>query len=230
MVFISPKNILVEFLRVRLTDPRSRAETTNTETFDGGSTEFSISAPSGAMQCVTSVVVDDVTQAKYRDYYIDWQNEKIIFYSNTASGTDNVEITYKYGSTNWIFPDKAKNTLAKTAFPRLNVLIVGGAGERLGQYNSDVETQPHFQIDIWTKENQDFTIDSVKYEGDKLAEYIGWKIMAAFRSYEDDLHPAMYNYNPLGIPRDLGFDQEMESFHKVVEVEMKGINMSEGYN
>jgi len=52
--------------------------------------------------------------------------------------------------------------------------------------------------------------------------------MAAFRSYEDDLHPAQYNYTPVGIPRDLGFNQEMECFHNVVEVELKGINVSEG--
>jgi hypothetical protein len=227
-IFISPKNILVEFLRRRLVDPRTRSEDTNTETFDGGSTEFSLTPSSGSMSCITSVKVDDVEQTKWAHYYIDFQNQKVIFYSNTASGTDNVEITYKQGSTNWIYPDKAKETLSKTAFPRINVLVVGGTGERVGQYNSDVESSTHFQIDIWTKENQIFTIDSVKYEGDKLAEYIAHQIMASFRSYEDDLHPALYNYTSVGIPRDLGFNQEMQCFHTIVECELKGINVSEG--
>ena len=228
MVFISPKNILVDFLRRRLRDPRARAETSQTEEFNGGGTEFSLTPSSGTMSCITAVTVDDVAQTKWKDYYIDFQNQKVIFYSATAGGTDNVDITYKRGTTNWIYPDKAKETLSRTAFPRMNILVVGGSGERVGQYNSDVESATHFQIDIWTKENQVFTISSVKYEGDKLAEYLAHQIMAAFRNYEDDLHPALYNYTPVGIPRDLGFNQEMECFHTIVEVELKGINVSEG--
>jgi hypothetical protein len=230
MVYLSPKNIIVEFLREKLTDPRARAETTNTEEFNGGGTEFTLTAPSGSISCITAVTVTSVAKTKWKDYYIDWQNQKIIFYSSTTSGTNNVDITYKYGTTNWIYPDKAKKTLSKTAFPRINVLIPSGTGERLGQYNSDVENSIRFQIDLWSKENQDFTISGVKYEGDKLAEYLGWQIMAKFRSNEGDLYPALYNYTPLGVPRDLGFNQELECFHKIVEVEMKGINIGEGYN
>ncbi len=228
MVSISPKNVLVDFLRNRLTDPRSRAETSQTEEFNGGSTDFALTPTAGTMSCIVSVTVDAVAQVKYEDYYIDWQNQKVIFYANTAAGTNNVDITYKRGSSNWIYPDKAKKTLSRTSFPRMNILVVGGTGERVGQYNSNVESAIHFQIDIWTKENQPQTIDSVKYEGDKLAEYLGLEVMKVFRNYENDLHPELYNYTALGIPRDLGFDQEMECFHKVVEVELKGIDVGEG--
>lgn len=228
MVFISPKNVLVDFLRVKLIDPRERSEGTNNETFDGGGTEFSLTPTSGTMSGITSVQVDSVEKTKWKDYHIDFQNQKVIFYSATASGTDNVSITYKQGITNWIYPDKAKKTLSRTAFPRINLLVVGGSGERLGQYNSDVESVMHFQIDLWTKENQTFTIDSIKYEGDKLAEYLAHQIMKSFRAYESELHPELYNYTPIGIPRDLGFNQEMECFHSIVEVELKGINVSEG--
>lgn len=227
-MFISPKNVIVDFLRSRLTDPRTRAETSQTELFDGGSTDFSLTPTSGSMSCIEEVKVDSVVQTKYEDYYIDWQNQKVIFYSDTASDTNNVSIKYKRGTTNWIYPDKAKETLSKTSFPRINVLVVGGTGGRLGQYNSDIESATHFQIDIWTKENQPQTIDSVKYEGDKLAEYLAHQIMASFRNYENDLHPELYNYTPIGIPRDMGFNQEMECFHTIVEIELKGINVSEG--
>lgn len=227
MVYISPKNVLVDFLRRRLTDPRTRAETSQTEEFNGGSTDFSLTPITGTMSCITSVTVGGTAQVKWEDYYIDWQNQKVIFYSNTTSGTNNVDITYKRGTSNWIFPDRPKTTLSRTSFPRINVLIVGGAGSRLGQYNSDIESVMHFQIDIWTKEDQTQTIDSVKYTGDKLAEYFAHQIMVAFRNYEDDLHPELYNYTPLGIPRDLGFDKELECFHSIVEVELKGINVSE---
>ena len=228
MVFISPKNILVDFLRHRLTDPRSRAEDSRTEEFDGGSTTFTLTPSVGTMSCVTLVTVGGTTQTKWKHYYIDVQNQKVIFYSNTAGGTNNVDITYKQGTSNWIYPDKAKETLARTAFPRINILVVGGTGARLGQYNSNVESVIHFQIDIWTKENQVQTISSVKYANDKLSEYFAYEITKAFRAYVSDLHPALYNYTLLGTPRDLGYNQEMQCFHTIVEVELKGIDVSEG--
>lgn len=227
-MFISPKNIIVDFLRRRLTDPRSRAETSQTEEFNGGGTEFSLIPSSGKVSCITSVTVDSVEQTKWADYYIDFQNQKVIFYSATAAGTNNVDVNYKSGTTNWIYPDKARKSLDRTSFPRINVLIVGGSGERLGQYNSNVESTIHFQIDIWTKENQKFTISSVVYANDKLSEYFGYEITKAFRAYEDDLHPEFYNYTLLGTPRDLGYNSEMQCFHTVVEVEMKGIDVGEG--
>ena len=227
MTFISPKNIVVDFLRNRLTDPRERAEETNSESFDGGSTDFQLTSPEGTVSCISSVVVSGVTQTKWKNYRWDQQNQKLIFYSNTASGSSNVVVAYKYGTTNWIFPDKAKKSLGKNSFPRINLLVVGGSGQRIGQYNAPVESIPHFQIDVWTKEGQVFTIDSVKYADDKLSEYIAHQIMLAFRAHEDDLHPAFYNYVPLGIPRDMGFDSEFECFHTVAEVELQGLNLSE---
>jgi len=227
MVFLSPKNVLVDFLRNILVDPRARAEDSNTETFNGGSTDFSLTPTVGTASCVSSVTVDSVVQTKWDDYRWDQQNQKVIFYSNTASGTNNISVTYKQGTTNWIYPDKAKKTLSKTAFPRINILVAGGSGERLGSYRSNIESVIHFQIDVWTKENQIQTIDSVKYGGDKLAEYLAHQIMKAFRAYEDYLHPELYDYTPVGIPRDMGFNKELECFHTIVEVELKGIDVGE---
>ena len=225
MVFISPKNVIVDFLRRRLTDPRSRAETSQTEEFDGGSTDFSLTPTTGSMSCIISVTVDGTAQTKWKDYYIDFQNQKVIFYANTASGTNNVDITYKRGSTNWIYPDKSRTTLSKIAFPRINILMVSGSSARVGQYNSNMESSIHIQCDIWTKENQEFTIDSVVYEGDKLAEYIAYQVLKALNENIDDLHPKLYNLTVLGVPRDLGFNQEMECFHKICEFELKGIDL-----
>ena len=226
-MFINPKHIIVDFLRHRLTDPRDRAETTNTETFDGGSTEFSLSPPSGSLACITEVSVDSSVQNKWKDYYIDFQNEKIIFYSNTASGTDNISVTYKHGSTNWIYPDKAKTTLSKVAFPRINVLTTAGTGIRVGQYNSNIESSTQFQLDIWTKENQEFTINNVIFSNDELAEYLGYQITKAFEDNINDLHPQLYNYELLSVPRDMGYDIEMQCFHVVVEVQLNSIDAGE---
>ena len=227
MVYISPKNVIVDFLRNRITDPRARAETSQTELFDGAATSYQLTPTAGTMSCIEEVSVSDVAQTKWEHYYIDWQNQKVMFYYTPAAGTENVSIKYKRGTKNWIYPDKAKIKLSATAFPRLNVLVVGGTGARLGQYNSDIESSIHFQIDIWTKEDQPFTIDGMKYSGDKLAEYLAHQVTRSFRAYENDIHPELYNYTLVGIPRDMGFDTEIECFHNIVEVELKGINVSE---
>ena len=226
-MFISPKQIVVEFLRHRLTDPRSRAEASRTEEFNGGGTDFSLSPSVGSVSCITGITVDGSAVEKWKDYYIDFQNEKVIFYSNTAGGTDNVDITYKQGNSNWIYPDKAKTVLGTTSFPRMNILNVGGPGERLGQYDSNIESVTHFQVDVWAKEDYIATINSVKFEGDKLAEYLGYQIMKAFEDYVSDLHPQLYNVNILSQPRDMGFNVEYQCFHIIVEFELKGIDVGE---
>jgi len=223
---ISPKNLVVNFLRKNLVDPRSRAETSQTELFNGGSTDFQLTPTSGTFSCIQEIKVDSVNQT-LANYFIDFQNQKVIFYSNTNSGSNNVSIKYKRGTTNWIYPDKAKTSLSKTSFPRINILVVSGTGKRIGQYNSNVESSIYFQIDIWTKENQVFTIDSIKYEGDKLGEYIGYEITKAFRGNVDDFFPVLYNYVLLSTPRDLGFNQEYECFHKILEFELSGIDIGE---
>jgi hypothetical protein len=226
MATISPKNVIVDFLRKNLTDARSRAESSNTEEFNGGGTDFTLTPPSGKISAITGVTVDGVSQNKWKDYRIDFQNEKVIFFSATASGTDNVDITYKHGTSNWIYPDKPLTTLSKTSFPRLNILIVDGTGARIGQYNSDVQTIISFQIDVWAKEDYVATIDNVKYAGDKLAEYIGLKVIEAFRSSIDELHPVLYNYRP-GHLQDLAFDKDLQVHHKIFQMELNAINVGE---
>ena len=226
MPTISPKDIITDFLRTNLVDPRSRSEDSNTEEFNGGSTDFSLTAPSGSVSAVTSVTVDSVAQTKWLDYRYDQQNQKVIFFSNTASGTNNVDITYKYGTSNWIYSDKPITSLSSTSFPRISIQVVDGSGERLGQFNSDVQSTVIYQIDFWTKEDNIFTIDSIKYAGDPLAEYLGLKAIEAFRSSVDELHPPLYNYRP-GYIRDLPFEPELQAHHKVFELEMNSINIGE---
>ncbi len=225
MVTISPKNIIVDFLRANLTDPRARAEASTTQEFDGGSTDFSLSPPSGKLSTVTAVTVTGTAKTKWKDYYIDFQNQKVIFFSNTAGGTNNVDITYKYG-TNWIFSDKPIKELSASTFPRISVMSVDGSGDRLGAVSSDIQSTILFQLDFWAKEDYIATIDSIKYAGDKLVEYIGLKAIESFRSSADDLHPPLFNYKP-GYLKDMPWDKELQVHRKVLEVEFNSINIGE---
>ncbi len=227
MVFISPKDIVVDFLRTKLTDPRARAEATNTETFDGGSTSYQLTPTIGSVSCVTAITVTAVSKSKWTDYYYDPQNQKVIFYSATAAGVGNVSITYKQGTSNWIFPDKAKESLQTTSFPRISLMKVSGSGERLGQYNSNMETINRFQIDVWVKEDYVGTVGAIKYAEEKLAEYLAYQCQKAFEDNEADLFFQLYNYKLLSGPKDMGFDKTYQCFHNSLDVELSSIDSGE---
>jgi len=229
MVIINPKWVISDLLRHRLVDPRNRAEDSTTETLSAltGTTTFTLSPPSGSVACVTAVTVNSVAKNKWQDYYMNFKKGQVIFFSGLTAG-DSVAITYKYGSTNWIYPEKANKTLSAAAFPRVNIMIISGPGKRLGNYEAPVECQLYFQIDVWAKEKQDgqiFSIDSVKYTGEALADYIAWKITEAFEEHENDLHPVLYNYIPTQIPRDMPFDVDFQCHHKVIELMLNGLKV-----
>jgi hypothetical protein len=74
--------------------------------------------------------------------------------------------------------------------------------------------------------DQSFIINGRSYVGDELGEYLAMKIAEAFELYESDLHPALFNYQMSSSPRDLPFDETYQSFHKVIEVELKTLSLN----
>lgn len=221
---ISPKDIIVDLLRIHLTDPRARGEALNTENLDGGSSEYTLTPTTGKAQCITSLSIDGTPQKKWRDYIWDHQNQKVIFNGNTAVGTGNVEIIYKQGS-GWIFPDKPIKELGVNSFPRLNVIQNPGTGLRMGANTAPVESAVPFQIDVWTKPNYVATIGEIKYEGDKLAEYFAIQCSKVFEDHEEDLHPVLHDVVLSTTIQDMSFDAETQSHHKLFIVQLNGIDI-----
>jgi hypothetical protein len=230
MVHIEPQWIVAEFLRARLTDPRGtdRSENSTTETLTANTsqTEFSLTPPSGSMSAITAVTVDGSTKNKWEDFYPDTRNDKIVFFSG-LSGGEEVAITYKYGTSNWIYPDRPRKDLAEDSFPRIRVFDVSGPGTRLGNYEADIEYVMRFQADIYVKDVQNtnvFTIDGNKYSGINLCRYIAFQIIKAFKSYESDLFPAMYGYTVLQIPTNQPFDKSLQAHRVQFDFELRTIN------
>jgi len=228
-MFITQKWILTEFLRYRLTDPRARSEETQTETFTAtaGQTTFQLTPTSGNIQCITAVTLDSVASKKLRDYYTDLELGQIVFRTALTVGQI-VAVTYKYGSTNWIYPDKPNTELSSTSFPRMNLMIIPAGGKRLGSYDSQINYTSRVQIDIWCKEKSTtniFTIEGHKYTGEKLTEYLAAQVQTAFLNYEDDLFPILYDYEPIGPPADMPFNDEYQAHHKTVEFMISGIDI-----
>ncbi|MCK5281875.1 MAG: hypothetical protein KAK00_00535 [Nanoarchaeota archaeon] len=213
-----------------MVDPRDRAEDTNTEnlTATASQTTFSLTAPSGSVSCVTTVIVDSVTKVKWRDYYPDIRGESIIFFT-ALTGGEAVDVTYKYGTSNWIYDDKPNTKLSSSSFPRINIMLIAGPGVRLGNVDAPIMSSITFQIDIWAKERQTgqiWTIDSKVYTGQNLVDYLAYKINQAFEDNEDDLYPSLHDYIPSqSPPPDLPFNIEYQCFHKAVEFTINGISV-----
>lgn len=227
--YIDPEDILSDFLRVRLTDPRARAEATEFQSFSptAGQQIITLAAPTtGSVSCITSVTIDgSATNAKkWKDYYWDYQNRTLTFFSAFA-GTESVVVTYKFGSTNWIYSDRPDDDLGANSFPRISIFNVANPGRRLGQYQAPVEGSPVLQIDIWSKDNYVATINSRKYGNNYLTRYIGNQITKAFEDYIDDLFPLLYNYIPVSGPRAAPYSEEYQLYHSIVEVNLKGLRI-----
>jgi len=230
MAYLSPKTIIVDFLRKNITDPRGRitSKINTTASAAVGQTTFQLVPTTGkSYSYIDTVTIDAVTSVKWRDFYIDPKKQQIIFFTAMAGGEE-VIITFGETSSDWIFPDKATKKLDALSFPRMNVLIVSDPGVRVGNYEAPVEAIPRVQIDVWAKEKQDnqiFTIGGDEYTGADLAEYLSYKITEAFEDNEGNLFPALYGYDPVGMAPDLPFDDELQCHHKVVEFICRGLSI-----
>lgn len=225
---IDPREIVMEFLRARLTDPQGR-HSADSDTFNGtgSQTTFTLTATSGSVQAISSVTVGGSGQNKWEDYTIDLQNQQITFLTAPPSGTDNVVVNTIIGATSWIYKDKPRDDLSVTSFPRGHVGIVSAPDERTGAFNSDLHSIVHFQLMFWSKENVVFTIDGRKYEGPELSFYLMNQARLAFKNNEDDVYPNLHSYKTVTMRPDLPFDEIYQSFPTALEFNLQGVNIGE---
>lgn len=228
-MYIEPDKIITEFLRHRLTDPRSRAEDTKTETFTAsdGQTDFTLS-PDSSFSCVTELKLNSTVQDKWQDYFVDLDNIKVIFRNGLNDG-DSVEVTYKQGDKNWIYWGFPYPKISSSNFPRISVFIADSpTPTRLGQYNAPVESGVHFQIDCWAQEKQDnhkFDIDGVTYYGNALSKKLCYDVQKAMEDHIEDLYPALYENEYISGPRPMGFDDTYQKFRHMLELQMRTVKV-----
>jgi len=221
---IDSTDIVVDFLRTRLVDPKARAEDAETDnvTATAGQTEITLTPTVGTVSCITSLTVNAVAKVKWRDYFWDYQNQKVTFFT-ALTLNDAVIINFKQGTTNWCYSDKPDEELSATSFPRISLFTVSNSGSRLGQYEAPVESSPVLQIDIWVKDGYIATVSGRKYSNDYLTRYLGNQITRAFEKYESDLFPVLYAYRPVSGPRTAPYSDEYQAFHSIVEVNLNGL-------
>lgn len=223
--YLDPEDIITDFLRRHLTDPRARAENTASDnvTATAGQTEITLTPTAGnTVSAIISLTVNAVAKTKWLDYYWDYQNQKITFYT-ALSLNDAVVINFKEGTSNWIYSDRPSQQLVTTNFPRISVFMISNPGSRVGNYQAPIESNPILQIDIWCKDKYTYTVGGRTYSGKYLARYLGNQITKAFEENESDLFPTLYNYRMISGPRAAPYSIEFQAEHSIVEISFKGL-------
>jgi hypothetical protein len=227
MQLTEPTWILVEFLRARITDPKGRhTETTESQNGTGSKTVFTLTPPSGNVQCMNSVTVGGTAQYKYKDYTMDLYAKTITFTTAPDAGTNNVVFNYDYGSKSWIYPDMPMETLASTAFPRISVTEIGTSGRGAGLGETRTLDNIRFQIDVWTMNNIAATVaGEANIANMILVQYYARAVWKTIRDYWTDIMYADMHRPNLVNKFDHPYDENTQMFRTTLEVEMIGENI-----
>ena len=228
MVFYDPALILVEFIRSRVSDPNSsRTYTQQTETFDGdgSTTSFSLSPTSGKMQWVESVTVGGTTMKKWQEYYVDIELQKIVFVTAPGSGSANIVVVYRRGATCWVYNDTPHfKDLTEFSYPRISVAHLNPGARTVGSDTSGLIFDWQFQVNCWTKEGEKnmYVVDGQLRGHLDLCRYLLLQVLIAYKTYNDDLYPALYNVREINGPRDLPFEETDQAYHSAVDLRFTG--------
>lgn len=238
-----PVDILCEFIRAQYKEPArsglSKRHTNATETFsgDGAETEFTVS--NTKLLCVNEVSVSSSVQTKHVDYSIDLRNNKIIFATAPASGSNNVSVDYDHGSESWIYPDKPRIILSRTKYPRVAIMPISESAERLGISDDSRLHTLTFQIDVLTKKGivaTDYVrilsdgssaTTSENIEGEQLVRVISRGIINAIqRLIRTKIKDKLFGQLQLS-NQTIPFDEASKIFRRTVEFQFQAFNTAE---
>jgi hypothetical protein len=223
MNLIEPEEILAHFIQSQVTDLKGSRLSSSTETFDGtgAQTEFVVT---NVIAAVTVVSVGGSTLYPYQDFQIDRDNKTITFNTAPASGTDNVSITYLYG-TQWVFPDKPLDTLRAVSYPRIGVTKLTESSEPQGAYNDETYDTLTFQIDVVTYKDAELTIDTETKTNADVTMYLARQVINKIKTtWRNQLNTKLFN--PILISNDpQPYNSGQNTHRRIVEYRFNAFNI-----
>jgi hypothetical protein len=122
------KKEIINYIRAKLysLDPKTRiTQTTLTFNGDDVTTSFALTSPLRYI-APDGVTIDSVTKNYGSDWNIitdpeDTNYGKIVFVNAPATGTNNVSVTFGYGSKEWVYPDFPRKDVAVSTYPRIGL-------------------------------------------------------------------------------------------------------------
>ncbi len=230
MNLIKPEDILTEFFRAYVPEVErenlTNRQETDSESFDGDTSKKTfIINESSAVLAINSVIVGGITKNKYTEYAIDLDNKLITFVTAPGSGSDNVVISYEKGS-NWVFPDKPRDDISKSKYPRMSVLTLVQGEVPLGVgTGSPYWMDGTYQIDVVAYKGQKCIINGEIKEGQDVADFIGRNIINQLtKGTLSRIGLKLYTPRILNdIP--LPLDEEKNQFRRMIDVQFNAQDM-----
>ena len=229
-VLKDPEDILVEFLRSKITDPRGRY-TSETDYFVAtqGQTIFTLTPATSSylVRCITQINKNGNKLLKWQDYNVDLTGKRIVL-TNGATSLDEVNVTYSSSASGeeWIYPDFPIATLGQSKFPRISIMTVNMTSDRQGGNHSSYLNRIQFQIDVWVKDNYEYVYNSHNYNKQELANHLGFKVMLSFKDGIDDLYTKLFDEDGLAFG-PFPYDDETQTFRHKQELALSSINAGE---
>lgn len=139
------KNEFLVFLRnLDILSTSIRGVTRVTENFSGTGAQYSFVLTNSGVKNVKTVTVATVNQTFGYDYTVNYDTKTVTFITAPPIGTNNISITYDYGSGDKIYPDFPRPDLTLNSFPRIGFDIISMDTKDIGFGNamaSDIDLQ-----------------------------------------------------------------------------------------
>ena len=217
------EDILAEFFRGEVPEVTreglANRQTTDSQSFSGdGSTK--VFTLTNTPIAINSVTVGSTVQNKHLAYAIDLDNKLITFGTAPTSGTNNVVVSYERGSL-WINPDKPRDDLSESKYPRMGVMTITQSENPMGVgVGGPYWMDGVYQIDVVTYKGQKCIINGETKEGQDVANYIGRQAISALtRGTLTNLGLTLHTPRIItNIP--LPFDEEKNQFRRLIEVQL----------
>lgn len=225
---IEPDEILMHFLRSKLDDvvtsDHSSRTSNDSDTFagDGAETDFTLT---NNPVCITSVTVDGTEVYPFTHFNIDLDNKQVKFLTAPADSAV-IVVNYKKG-TNWIYADKSRDTLSRSSYPRIEIMMLPVTGERTSVAGDETLDNVNFTITVVTQKELEHTIDGESKYGQDAVNYIGRKVKYALtKEWRLYLSGKLFNPEILG-SGPVPFNPLLSNFQKVIDVKYSGFNLGE---
>jgi len=231
MLLKKPSEIIMNFLRVNLSEivrsGLSTRQTLDTELFNGDASNKEFTITRTDVLAIGEVTVGGVVQQPYVAYEIDLDNNKIVFGTAPAVGSNNVSIEYFYGDESWVFESDNSMSLVKSAYPFINVNAIteGGVPQAMGEDQTfDTVT---FQIDVMAFNGMECTVEGETKTGIDVADYVGRKVLyQLLKNYRSQIgfklfNPVKINFFP--VP----FNEGENNNRVVIEIRYDGFDVGD---
>ena len=200
------ERLILNYLRWKLTDPGSRGSEA-TETFNGTGAQVTFTLAHAAAKYIGAVTITAVAKNYMEHFTIDLKDSgtvpTVTFRTAPESGTNNVSITYGYGSS-WVLPFLPE---VDATMPIISLKKITSSSNSLAAGNPGRWYRPVYQVGIHCRRGKKYTIGGEAYSGAQLASYLSGQI---YTQLQNAGLGELYQLNNCNLDSDAWFPYDKE--------------------